>query len=343
MSIANEVNDLSIEMYRRMLRIRHFDTQAEALHAAGEIPGGVHTYLGQEATGVGACMAIRPDDYMLGTHRSHGHPIAKGAELAPLMAELFGKRTGVCKGKGGSMHLSDFKVGSLGETSIVGSGMPVAVGAALGAKLQGHDRLSLCFFGEGASNGGAFHESCNLAAVWKLPVIFLCENNLYAVSTPVAVSTSVTDIAVRGVAYSMPHCVVDGQDVEAVFHAVSEAALRARSGGGPTLVESKTYLYAGHSVNMGRELVDRGGEVDEWRLRDPIKLYRKKLMELGMSETELDAVEGKVIREIDDAIRFARESAYPTQDEAFDDVFVDRLPLPSHLLDADASNAVEKV
>jgi pyruvate dehydrogenase E1 component alpha subunit len=330
----NRVSDLSLEMYRRMLRIRHFDSKAEALHAAGEIPGGVHTYLGQEATGVGACMAITPSDYMLGTHRSHGHPIAKGAKLEPLMAELLGKVTGVCKGKGGSMHLSDFKVGSLGETSIVGSGMPVAVGAALGAKLQGNGRLSLCFFGEGASNGGSFHESCNLAAIWKLPVIFLCENNLYAVSTSVAESTSVKDIAVRGVAYAMPSCVVDGQDVEAVFNAVSEAAVRARSGGGPTLIESKTYLYAGHAVNMGRELVDRGGEVDEWRRRDPIKLYRQKLRETGASEAELDTLEKDVVREVDEAIRFARESPYPSQEEAFDDVFVGRLPIPSYLQNA---------
>jgi len=334
--------DLSIEMYRRMLRIRYFDSKAEALHAAGEIPGGVHTYLGQEATGVGACMAIAPQDYMLGTHRSHGHPIAKGARLAPLMAELLGKVTGVCKGKGGSMHLSDFKVGSLGETSIVGSGMPVAVGAALGAKLKGDGRVSLCFFGEGASNAGSFHESCNLASIWKLPVIFLCENNLYAVSTPVTESTSVKDIAVRGIAYAMPHCVVDGQDVEAVFNAVSEAAQRARSGGGPTLIESKTYLYAGHAVNMGRVIVDRGGEVDEWRMRDPIVLYRKKLIERGASETELDSLEKDVVRDVDESVRFARESAYPSQEEAFDDVFADRLPIPSYLQDAGTVTAKGK-
>lgn len=327
----SRINDISIEFYRRMLRIRHFDSQAERLHAEGEIPGGVHTYLGQEATGVGACMALRPDDFMVGTHRSHGHPIAKGAKLAPLMAELFGKATGVCKGKGGSMHLSDFSVGSLGETSIVGSGMPVAVGAALGASLQGSDRVSLCFFGDGASNEGAFHESCNLAAVWKLPVIFLCENNLYAVSTPIAASTSVADIAVRGASYSMPSCVVDGQDVEAVFNAVSQAVSRARSGGGPTLIESKTYLYAGHAVNMGREVVDRGDEVDEWRKRDPIALYRRKLTGAGVAEGSLDALENEVAGEVDAAIRFARDSAYPEQYTAFEDVFSDPVPMPSYL------------
>lgn len=324
-------NDVSIEFYRRMLRIRHFDSQAEVLHAAGEIPGGVHTYLGQEATGVGACMALRPDDYMVGTHRSHGHPIAKGAQLRPLMAELFGKATGVCKGKGGSMHLSDFSVGSLGETSIVGSGLPVAVGAALGAKLQKSGRISLCFFGDGASNEGAFHEACNMASVWKLPVVFLCENNLYAVSTPLAVSTSVTDIAVRAAGYSMPHCIVDGQDVEAVFEAVSSAVERARSGEGPTLIESKTYLYAGHAVNMGRELVERGDEVDRWRQRDPISLYRSKLIASGLEAASLDELEREVIDEVEDAISFARDSAWPQQSDAFEDVFSDPLPMPSYL------------
>lgn len=331
MPIDRRIDELAIEMYRRMLRIRHFDSRAEAMHAAGEIPGGVHTYLGQEATGVGACMAIAPGDYMLGTHRSHGHPIAKGAKLGPLMAELLGKATGVCKGKGGSMHLSDFTVGSLGETSIVGSGMPVAVGAALGAQLKGDGRLSLCFFGEGASNEGSFHESCNLASIWKLPVIFLCENNLYAVSTPASVSTAVKDIAVRGTAYAMPHCVVDGQDVDAVFNAVSVAAARARAGSGPTLIESKTYLYAGHAVNMGRVLVDRGSEVDEWRRRDPITLHRQKLIARGASEADLDRLEKDVIREVEEAIEFARASPYPSQDTAFDDVFVDRLPIPPYL------------
>jgi pyruvate dehydrogenase E1 component alpha subunit len=274
---------------------------------------------------------LRLDDYMVGTHRSHGHPIAKGAALAPLMAELFGKASGACKGKGGSMHLSDFKVGSLGETSIVGSGMPVAVGAALGSKLQGNDRVTLCFFGDGASNEGAFHESCNLAAIWQLPVIFLCENNGYGVSTPVSESTSVKDIAERGSAYSMPACIVDGQDVEVVFEAVTAAVTRARSGGGPTLIESKTYRYADHAVNMGRLLLDRGSEVDEWRRRDPVTLYRRRLAEGGVSEAALELIERQAIAEVAAAISFARESAYPTQEEAFDDVFVERLPIPAFL------------
>ena len=329
--MTDRANDLSFEKLRRMARIREFEAVAEAIHAAGEIPGSLHTYTGQEATGVGACMALRRDDYMVGTHRSHGHPIAKGAALGPLMAELLGKVTGVCKGKGGSMHLSDFSVGSLGETSIVGSGIPVAAGAALGAKLQGNDRVTLCFFGDGASNEGAFHEGLNLAAIWKLPVIFLCENNGYAVSTSAQSTVPVRDIAERAKAYDMPSAVVDGQDVDLVEAAVAAAVERARTGGGPTLIEAKTYRYAEHAVNMGRVLRDRGTEVDEWRKRDPIDLYRARLLALGASSAALDAIAQEVKAEVEAALRFARDSAYPQQAEAFDDVFAERLRIPDFL------------
>lgn len=329
--MTDRPNDHSLEKFRRMLRIRKFEDLAEAIHAQGEIPGALHTYAGQEASGVGSCMALRVDDYMVGTHRSHGHPIAKGAVLRPLMAELLGRATGICKGKGGSMHLSDFSVGSLGETSIVGSGVPVAVGAALGSKLQGSDKVALCFFGDGATNEGAFHEGMNLAAIWKLPVIFLCENNGYAVSTPAASTVPVKDIAERAKAYAMPAIIVDGQDVDAVEAAVAEAVTRARTGGGPTFVETKTYRYADHAVNMGRILLDRGAEVDEWRKRDPIELYRARLVEGGIPATTLDEIEAAVAAEVDDALSFARSSPYPAQEEAFDDVFAERLPIPDYL------------
>ncbi|MFZ5705319.1 MAG: thiamine pyrophosphate-dependent dehydrogenase E1 component subunit alpha [Pseudomonadota bacterium] len=324
-------NDRSLEKYRRMQRIRQFEDLAEAIHAQGEIPGALHTYAGQEASGVGACMALNTEDYMVGTHRSHGHPIAKGAKLRPLMAELLGKATGICKGKGGSMHLSDFSVGSLGETSIVGSGVPVAAGAALGSKMQGNGRVALCFFGDGATNEGAFHEGMNIAAIWKLPAIFVCENNGYAVSTPASVAVPVKDIAERAKAYGMPSIIVDGQDVDAVEAAVAEAVERARTGGGPTFVETKTYRYADHAVNMGRILLDRGAEVDEWRERDPLKLYRAKLIAAGTAADILDRIEKEVADEVADALQFARDSAYPTQEEAFDDVFVDRLPIPDFI------------
>lgn len=321
-------NDRRLEKYRRMQRIRQFETKAETIHAAGEIPGALHTYAGMEASGVGACMALRDDDYMVGNHRSHGHPIAKGAALRPLMAELLGKVTGICQGKGGSMHLSDFSVGSLGETSIVGSGGPVAAGAALGAKLQGLDRVALCFFGDGASSEGAIHEAMNLAAVWQLPAIFVCENNRFGMSTPTSAAVAGANVADRAHGYGIPGVIVDGQDVDAVEQAVREAVDRARAGKGPTLVETKTYRYADHAVNMGRDLTPRGPEHDEWVGRDPIPLYRARLLADGVPGDTLDAIDAAVAQEVADALGFARESAYPTFEEAFDHVFVDRLPIP---------------
>jgi len=320
-----------LEFYRRMVRIRCFESRAEECHGKGEIPGSLHTATGQEAEIVGACMALRTDDYMVGNHRSHGHPIAKGASVNPLMAELFGRSTGICGGKGGSMHLSDFAVGSLGETSIVGSGVPVAAGAALGAKLKGSDQVSLCFFGDGATNEGAFHEGMNLAAIWQLPVIFLCENNGYGVSTPASEVVSVKDIAERGAAYSMRSEIVDGQDVDAVYEVVSNAVNQARAGNGPTLVEAKTYRFAEHAANMGRILVDRGEELDEWLARDPIQLFRSKLIDEGVSDESLKSIEDDVESEIVAALEFARTSPYPAFEEAFTDVFVDALPIPDGL------------
>lgn len=329
--MTDQFNDRKLEKFRRMVRIRKFEDLAEEIHAKGEIPGSLHTYAGQEASGVGACIALGDQDYMVGTHRSHGHPIAKGAKLRPLMAELLGKVTGICKGKGGSMHLSDFSVGSLGETSIVGSGVPVAAGAALGSKLKRDGRIALCFFGDGATSEGAFHEGMNLAAVWQLPAIFVCENNGYAVSTPASVGVPVKNLIDRAKAYAMPAIQVDGQDVDAVEAAVAQAVDRARAGGGPTFVETITYRYADHAVNMGRILLDRGTELDEWRLRDPIDLYRAKLIGQGVGADRLDAIEAEVSDEVADALQFARDSDYPTQEEAFDDVFVERLPIPDFL------------
>ena len=300
-----------LNFFRRMLRIRLFEDQAVKCHAKGEIPGALHTATGQEAEIVGACMALRNDDYMVGNHRSHGHPIAKGAAVNPLMAELFARSTGVCSGKGGSMHLSDFSVGSLGETSIVGSGVPVAAGAGLGAKLKGSDQVTLCFFGDGATNEGAFHEGMNLAAIWQLPVIFLCENNGYGVSTPASEVVSVKDIAERGAAYSMRSEIVDGQDVDAVYAVVCEAVKRARAGEGPTLVEAKTYRFAEHAANMGRILLDRGKELEDWLAKDPIKLFRSKLLDEGVAESDIEAVEHEIENEITAAVEFARSSPYP--------------------------------
>jgi len=325
----NLPRDVLLDMYRRMRRIRRFEDIAVEAHKNGEIPGSLHTSHGQEAEIVGACMALLPDDYMVGNHRSHGHPIGKGAKLDRLMAELLARSTGVCGGKGGSMHLADFSVGSLGETSIVGSGIPVAAGAALGAKLQGSNKVTLCFFGDGASNEGTFHEGINMAANWKLPVIFLCENNGYAVATPITSTAVVANIADRASGYGIPGVVVDGQDILAVYAVVSEAARRARAGEGPTLVEAKTYRYLDHAANMGRRLNYRElAEIEAWRAKDPLTLFASRLRdEMGFKPLDIEDVDEEVEREVQSALDFARNSPFPDAAGAFTDVFGDRLAL----------------
>jgi TPP-dependent pyruvate/acetoin dehydrogenase alpha subunit len=312
--------ELLVEMQRRMLRIRLFEEAVAAMAANGEIPGVVHLSIGQEATVVGACVALQEKDYMTGTHRSHGHPIAKGARIAPLMAELLGKRTGVCKGKGGSMHLADFSVGSLGESGVLASSMPVAVGAGLSAKTRKTDQVCLSFFGDGAVNEGAFHESLNLAAVWSLPVIFCCENNNYAVAAHVSELTSVKEIASRSTAYGIPGAVVDGQDVVAVHQVVSEAVERARGGQGPSLIEAKTYRYREHAEGL-RLHYRPEGELESWMARDPIELHRTRLLESGVSEDELDELRVVEQAEVERAVEFARESPFPDPSEAFEGLY----------------------
>ena len=305
-----------------MVRIRGFEEAAVQKAKRGLIPGILHTCSGQEGTVVGACMALRDDDYMVGTHRSHGHPIGKGARIDRLFAELMGKATGINGGKGGSMHLSDFSVGSLGETSIVGAGLPVATGAALGSVLLGTGRVSLCFFGDGASNQGTFHESLNLAAVWNLPVVFLCENNLYGEWTPHREATSVEDIATRAVGYGIPGVVVDGQDMQAVFAVVAEAAERGRGGGGPTLVEAKTYRYDNHSFGLSYDAYRTSEEVEAWRLRDPILLLRAHLVESGSATTaELDTADAAEASLLAEAIDFAERSPFPEPEAAFEGLY----------------------
>ncbi|MCA9513239.1 MAG: thiamine pyrophosphate-dependent dehydrogenase E1 component subunit alpha, partial [Myxococcales bacterium] len=268
------------ELYRRMRRIRRFDEEALRLQREEHLVAGpLHPSLGQEAAVVGACAALRADDTMTGNHRSHGHPIAKGAALGPLLAELLGRRDGVCGGRGGSMHLADFAVGSLGESGIVGAGIPVAVGAALSARVRGDDAVCIAFFGDGASNQGAFHEALNLGAIWKLGVVFFCENNGYAATTPLAAGTSVADIAVRAAGYGMPGEIVDGQDVEAVLATTARAVARARAGEGPSLVEAKTYRYCEHAEGQGIPGTYRtADEIARWRERDPLAIARTRLV-----------------------------------------------------------------
>ena len=318
-----------LEMQRRMLRIRHFDERASKMVKRGQIPGTVHTSIGQEAQVVGACMALGDGDYMSGNHRSHGHPIGKGSPLGPLMAELVGKATGVCGGKGGSLHLADFKVGSLGESGIVGSSIPIATGAALSSKVLGNGRVSLAFFGDGAANQGCLYEAMNLAGAWDLPIVFLCENNQYALSTAAHTVTSGV-IAERAAGFGMEGVrVEDGQDVLAVHDATARAVDRARRGEGPTLVEVVTYRFHEHSegLRLGTDYRD-AAEKAEWLQRDPIVLFRRHLVEAGVAtEQELDELDASVLDEVEAAVAFTDESPYPDPSVAFADLYTELTPM----------------
>jgi pyruvate dehydrogenase E1 component alpha subunit len=328
---ATEQKELYMRMLRRMLLIRYFDENAADMVQKGQLVGAVHVYLGEEAVAVGACAALRDDDYITGNHRSHGHPIAKGADVRRAMAELLGKRTGYSKGKGGSMHLADFSVGILGETGILGSALPVAVGAALATKLRGEDKVVIPFFGDGASNEGACHETMNMASVWKLPVVFVCENNQYAVTTNFRTTVATENIADRAAGYDMPGVLVDGQDVVAMYEAVREAVARARAGQGPSLVEARTYRYHDHSEGLNRVVRDpyrSEAEIEEWKARDPIQIHEERLISQGIAtEDEVRSLEAECKAAIDEALRFAQESPYPDPEEIFDDVFTNPIPI----------------
>lgn len=321
-----------LEAYRRMLRIRRFEEEGTRLYKAGRIPGAFHASIGQEATIVGACMALRNNDTMTGTHRSHGHPIGKGADLKVLLAELMGKETGICHGRGGSMHLADRSVGIIGESAIVGGGIPLATGCGLSAKVLGEDRVTLCFFGDGAVNQGTFHESLNMASLWKLPVIYLCENNGYAISTSLERSHAQTDIARRATGYGLPGVTVDGQVVGAVYDAASEAVARARRGEGPTLIEAKTYRFDEHQVGLFvRNAYRPSSEVDAHRAaRDPLVLFRDQLLHDGAGEAELTAIEAEVDAAVQAAIAFAEESPLPEPGALFQYMYKNPIvPLPA--------------
>jgi pyruvate dehydrogenase E1 component alpha subunit len=316
--------DFLLTMYRRMLRIRIFDERVKKMVSRGELPGAVHTSLGQEAEVVGACMALRDDDYMTGNHRSHGHPIGKGSALAPLMAEILGKATGVCKGKGGSMHLADFAVGSLGESGIVGSAIPVATGAGLSARVRGSGQVCLCFFGDGAANQGSLYESLNLAAVWRLPVVYLCENNQYASTTPSLEVSSVPRFSARAAGFGIPGVTVeDGQDVRGVHAVVVEAVERARAGDGPSLVEVMTYRYSEHSEGLRHAGLYRDeDEQAEWRARDPVQLFERALLADALAaEATLGGIRAEVEQEVADAVQFAQRSPWPEPESAFEDLY----------------------
>lgn len=314
-------SDVLPALYRKMLLIRRFEERCNELYMAGRIPSTLHLYIGQEAVAAGVCARLRDDDYILSTHRPHGHNLAKGVTPRSIMAELFAKRTGCCKGKGGSMHVGDVRVGAFPAIAIVGGNIPIAAGVALAAKRLGTDRVCACFFGDGAANEGAFHEGLNMAAIWKLPVIYVCENNLYAASTPFRTAFAIQQVADRAPAYGMPGVVVDGYDVAAVYEAAGAAVERARRGEGPTLLECMTYRLCGHSRSDPRTYRSREEEA-EWQARDALTTLAQQLVDLGLAtQADLAQVEAEVMAEIDDAVAYAEASPEPAPEETLDDVF----------------------
>jgi TPP-dependent pyruvate/acetoin dehydrogenase alpha subunit len=317
--------DKQLALYTTMKTIRLFEERISDLYARGQIPGLVHLYIGEEAVAAGVCAVLQEDDYITSTHRGHGHVIAKGAELNPMMAELYGKKTGYCKGKGGSMHIADMTLGILGANGIAGGGLPIAVGAGWSAKWRGTDQVAVCFFGDGSSNNGAFHESLNLASVHRLPVIFVCENNLYGISVCQAKHQAITDVAVRATAYDMPGVVVDGNDVTAVFLAAEKAVKRARAGEGPTLVECKTYRWRGHhegDPNQGARYRTRE-EIDVWKNKCPIERFARQMVSNRTATAKkLEAIDREITGRIDAAVVYAETSEFPAYEEMFEDVYV---------------------
>ncbi len=315
--------DLMIKMYSQMLRIRLFEERVVELFARGNMPGLAHLSIGEEAVAVGACNALREDDYITSNHRGHGHCIAKGASIDRMMAELFGKQTGYCGGKGGSMHIADFEKGILGANGIVGGGIPLATGAALGVKLRGLERVVVCFFGDGASNQGSFHESANLASLWKLPVIYVCENNLYGISVAQHRHQAVKDVAIRALGYNMPGTVVDGNDVVAVLGAVKKAVALARKGDGPSLIECKTYRWRGHhegDPNRGAKYRS-AEEIAEWMAKCPVERMKGVLLAQGVEAATLGELRKSIQREIEDAVNYAEQSPPPAATAALEHVY----------------------
>jgi acetoin:2,6-dichlorophenolindophenol oxidoreductase subunit alpha len=321
MDVKRYGREVSLGFYREMLRIRQFELKAAELFMQGLMAGNIHTCAGQEATAVGACRALRSTDFITSTHRGHGHCLAKGGNSAIMMAELFGKATGYCKGKGGSMHIVDVGLGILGANGIVGAGIPIAAGSALASRIRGTDEVTLAFFGDAASNQGTFHEALNMASAWQLPCVFVCENNRYGVSVCIDRVCNVQDIAARAVAYDIPGVTVDGNDVFAVYEAVKAAAERARSGGGPTLVECKTYRHRGH-YEGDPQVYKPQEEIDEWKLLDPVTRMRAALLQTVPADpAEVDAIEAEVRAEIEAAVEFAKNSPYPDAGQVTADVY----------------------
>src|SRR5690348_9865888 len=314
--------DTQREMLRQMLTIRRFEERASADYNAGKIYGVVHCYIGEEAVAVGVCTALGEGDRIISTHRGHGHCIAKGADLNRMMAELYGRQTGYCKGKGGSMHIADFGIGMLGANGIVAGGIAIVTGAGLAAQMEGKGGVAVAFFGDGASNAGPFHECLNIAATWKLPMVYVCENNLYAAQTAAAATHALNDVAARAAGYGIPGSVVDGNDVFEVYQAASTAVARARAGSGPTLIECKTYRQRAHTERPGQPDPRDKAEVETWMRQDPIERLERLLRDQDeLDDAGLRAMEGEIMVAIDAAVAFAEASPFPLPEQATDDVF----------------------
>ena len=319
----------ALDLYRDLVRLRRFEDKVYQLFLKGELPGTVHQYQGQEAVAVGVCDILGPRDWITSTHRPHGHAIAKGISMRAAMAELYGKATGCCGGKGGSMHLGDPDVGMAPAIAIVAGGISIVSGMGLAFKLQKSGQVAACFFGEGATNEGAFHEGLNFAAVQRLPIVYVCENNLYGASTAYHLTTLVPEVADRVAAYGIPSVVVDGMDVVAVRAAMKLARERVAAGEGPTLIEAKTYRFAGHSRGDARKYRERDEE-DQWKELDPITRLRAAIIARDPEdEVNIERIHSEVEVELDDAVEFARQSPAPDVAEAFTDVYADPFPVPS--------------
>lgn len=310
-----------IDMLNKMYKIRLFEEEVDYLFSLGLVHGTMHLSIGQEAVAVGAISTLKPDDYILSTHRGHGHCIAKGADINLMMAEFLGKETGYCRGRGGSMHIADVEKGNLGATGVVGGGIPIASGVGLSIKMRKTGQVVICFFGDGAANQGAFHESLNLAAIWKLPVIFLCENNMYGMSMSVEKAFAIENIAKRAGSYGFPGEVVDGNDVLAVYKVVLKAVERARKGKGPSLIECKTYRWKGHSKS-DQNLYRSKEEIESWKMKCPIKRFKEKLIaEKIITNEEIKIIEENAKNIIEKAVDFAKNSPEPSVEEIFDGVY----------------------
>ena len=316
-------DDVLIDLFTRMVRIRIFEEQAGILMESGRVPGALHLYVGQEAVAAGVMVHLADTDQITSTHRGHGHLVAKGGDFKAMFAELFGRSTGSCKGKGGSMHISDLSLGMLGANGIVGGGPPIAVGAAFADKYRGDGAVAVSFFGDGASNEGSFHEAANMAALYSLPVLFMCENNGYGEFTAQAAHQAISDIADRAVGYGMPGVVVDGMDALAVWEAAGEALDRARRGEGPTLIEAKTYRFYDHVGVKGMRIPYRTEEeVEQWKGRDPIAALEARLADLGvLSVDEARVIQERTLAETAEAIAYAESSPMPTEDDLLQDVY----------------------